>query len=76
MAEVHHAGQTLDNSALVICEDHEYHMLLEVQGRAFDACSHADWRKCRYCKRYAPLGELIRDGSRNSYRHSEGCGND
>lgn len=60
-AEVHHVnGDGTDNSPgnLVICEDHEYHMLLEKRKKALDACGHADWLKCYICKEWAPLDDL------------------
>jgi len=40
------------NSNLVICQDRAYHMLLEQRTRAFNACGHAKWRKCVFCKQY------------------------
>lgn len=52
-AEVHHVDEVRSNnvpSNLVICPDHAYHMLLHVRTTALDACGHADWRKCSFCK--------------------------
>ncbi|MCF8532418.1 MAG: HNH endonuclease [Reyranella sp.] len=54
-AEVHHINgvpSDNDNSNLVACEDRAYHKLLHRRQRALDACGHADWRKCPYCKLY------------------------
>lgn len=55
-AEVHHGNQIKKdnrNANLVICEDHCYHMFLERRTRAFNACGHANWRKCVYCGIYS-----------------------
>jgi hypothetical protein len=41
-----------ENSNLVLCQDQAYHMLIERRARAFNACGHARWRKCQYCKMY------------------------
>lgn len=52
---VHHVnGNGLDNRPdnLVVCPDQNYHLLLHVRQRAYDACGHADWRKCKFCKQY------------------------
>jgi hypothetical protein len=60
-AEVHHAdGDPKNNSRqnLVICENHEYHMLLHRRSNAYRACGHPDWRRCPYCHQYNPLSEL------------------
>lgn len=54
-AEVHHVDGDRDKNAnrnLVVCQDHKYHMLLEVRTRAFRACGHADWRRCYICKKW------------------------
>ncbi len=54
-AEVHHVDENpLNNKPqnLVICEDRTYHWLLHQRARALKACGHADWLKCRICKKY------------------------
>lgn len=54
-AEIHHInGDRMDNSAnnLVICQDRAYHMLLHRRTEALKICGHADWRKCKICKKY------------------------
>jgi HNH endonuclease len=55
LIEVHHIDGNENNndpSNLVICPNHAYHMLLERRGRAYRACGHADWLKCKFCKKY------------------------
>ena len=37
---------------LVVCENYAYHMLLHQRIRALEACGHATWRICKYCKEY------------------------
>lgn len=54
-AEIHHVnGNPADNQPenIVICPNHEYHMLLHQRERALNACGHADWRPCRICALY------------------------
>lgn len=51
-AEVHHInGDPSDNrpSNLLICPDHEYHMLIHQRQRAMDATGNPDHRPCRIC---------------------------
>ena len=63
-AKVHH--HTPDQ--LVICEDQGYHMLLHQRQRAYDACGHAHWRKCRICKEYDPPDKLVFYGSHSLHK--------
>jgi hypothetical protein len=54
-AIVHHLDEDKlnnDPSNLVVCPDDAYHFLLHQRQRALDACGHADWRKCPFCKEY------------------------
>lgn len=54
-AAVHHLdGNSLNNTPqnLLVCPNHAYHMLIEARTRAYEACGHADWAKCQYCKQY------------------------
>ena len=37
---------------LVVCQDQSYHLFLHRRKRAYEACGHADWRKCVHCKNY------------------------
>ncbi len=60
---IHHPTHNrFDNSSLVICENTGYHNLLHQRERAYLVCGHATWRKCQYCKKYAPLDILITSG--------------
>lgn len=47
-----------DKIQLVICEDQDYHMVLHQRTRALRACGHANWRKCKLCKRYGSVERL------------------
>lgn len=54
-AELHHIdGNPANNEPgnLVICPNHEYHMLLHQRTRALEACGNAGWRKCKICCTY------------------------
>jgi hypothetical protein len=57
-AIVHHYPKNPSNQ-LVICPDMAYHMLLHVRQRAFNACGHANWRKCKICKQYDEPSNLF-----------------
>lgn len=47
-AVVHHHTPT----QLVVCQDQAYHMLIHKRTKAYNECGHANWLKCRYCKKY------------------------
>ncbi len=54
-AVIHHVDNNTsndNNNNLVICENDTYHILLHLRQRAYNACGHATWRKCKYCKKY------------------------
>ena len=53
--EVHHKnGDPSDNDIdnLVLCRDHEEHMILHQRQRALEACGNPDFRPCRICGTY------------------------
>jgi hypothetical protein len=63
--EVHHKNRNpTDNdlSNLVLCANHEEHMVLHQRERASDACGNPDHRPCRIC------GEYDATGNMNPYR--------
>lgn len=64
-AEVHHVDEDKlnnDPGNLVICPDRAYHMLIHQRTDALNACGHADWLKCPYCKEYdAPDNMRIKE---------------
>jgi len=52
---IHHLDKNQannSNSNLVLCENDAYHQLLHMRKRAYDACGHANWLRCKYCKKY------------------------
>lgn len=54
-AVIHHFDPTdklTNKGTLVVCQDATYHALIEQRTRAYNACGHASWRKCRECKQY------------------------
>src|SRR5882672_3785136 len=76
-ANVHHIDANRMNNDprnLVVCPSKSYHWLIEMRGRAYDACGHADWVKCRYCGQYDnPKNMFIRNNpGRKAEGHPEG----
>ena len=61
-AVVHHHNGTKDSGPLVICQHNAYHRVLHRRKRALDACGHASWRKCKYCKQYADPKNMLKNG--------------
>jgi HNH endonuclease len=82
-AEVHHVnGRRADNAPqnLVICPDNAYHTLLHVRAEAYRACGHADWRRCKFCRRWDRPAQLYihernayHRACRVAYRREHGC---
>jgi hypothetical protein len=73
---VHHVDGNPQNnmhSNLVICLK-GYHELLHMRTRAYEACGHADWRKCLHCEKYDNPENMLRKKNRHpsdSYYHKE-----
>jgi len=70
-ALVHHVDEDRlnnDPSNLVICPDDAYHRLLHQRASALDACGHADWRKCPFCKHYSAPETMLH--SSNFFYHA------
>lgn len=52
---IHHVDGDRSNDSpknLIVCENDSFHKTLERRTRAFQACGHADWEKCYFCKEY------------------------
>lgn len=67
---VHHWNRVRSdnrNPNLVVCQDQAYHSLLHQRMRALAACGHANWLKCKFCKRY-DSPEMITDGCHRECR--------
>jgi len=56
--EIHHFPNRKEFTHIVICQDSQYHNLLDRRYRAFRICSHANWRKCTFCKQYDSVNNL------------------
>jgi len=77
---VHHVNKNKkDNHTpfnLVICQDNTYHLYLHQRMRAYKACGHANWLRCRYCKEYdEPKNMTIRTYKNHSYAEHRKCNN-
>ena len=48
----------------VICQNQGYHLILHQRKRALEACGHANWLKCRFCKKHdAPKNMVVKQRS-------------
>lgn len=65
-SQVHH----FDNHQLVICQDISYHKLLHRRQKAYEACGHANWRKCWICKKYDDPKNMVTYPKRSAYHRS------
>jgi hypothetical protein len=80
-AVVHHTNKNhADNFSpfnLVICQNNTYHLYLHKRQRAYEACGHADWLRCRYCKKYDdPQNMVCRSYNNHAYADHKSCDND
>lgn len=65
---VHHENGSKNSGSLIICQDQSYHMLLHQRERALKECGHANWRKCKFCKKYDdPINLYISPSRKNVY---------
>jgi hypothetical protein len=56
-AVVHHFNEIKSdnrNRNLIVCQDEAFHKLLHRRQRAFNACGHVDWVRCRFCGEWWP----------------------
>lgn len=76
-AEVHHFdGNRFNNSPqnLVICPSRAYHFLLHTRQKALNAVGNANWKRCRYCKKWDEPNNLTLStfsNGRNNAQHKE-----
>jgi hypothetical protein len=81
---VHHLdGDGTNNRTdnLVVCPNTEYHCLLHIRADALNSCGNANYRKCKFCKKYddpkdmvnidksRPNGKYIHKVCRLQYEH-------
>lgn len=74
-AHVHHVnGDKSDNRSenLVVCQDNSYHKLLHFRQKALDACGHAGWRQCCFCRQWCEPSEM---SDHNSKWYHRACRN-
>jgi hypothetical protein len=50
--QIHHMGDSEDNSKIIICQDQQYHFLIHSREKAMLACGNPAWRKCKFCQKY------------------------
>lgn len=70
--EIHHVdgdGTNNRHSNLVVCENHAYHHLLHVRGRALYGSGNPSWRKCSICHQYEKQENLYSNPANSSYQH-------
>lgn len=70
---IHHGNEARGdnrNHNLVICQDNAYHKLLHMRKKALEKSGNANNRKCKYCKKYDSIDNMIRQSvNKNSYYH-------
>ncbi len=70
-AVVHHVNSTTNSGPLVVCQNKSYHTILHLRERALKVCGHANWRKCRICKKYDAPEKLHINEKWNNIYHRE-----
>jgi hypothetical protein len=69
-AVVHHVdGNKLNNvnSNLCIFPSNSYHIFIHARMKALEECGNANYRKCKFCKKYDDQNNLILDKCRWSF---------
>ena len=56
--QVHHYGDKLDNSKIVICEDQHYHNMIHTRTDSLLYSGDVNRRKCKFCKEYDDIDNL------------------
>jgi hypothetical protein len=75
-AVIHHIDGNWRNnepSNLLVCENDTYHQLIHRRARALQACGHASWRKCCYCKNYDDPKNLSFSGNKTVKIYHKKC---
>lgn len=71
---IHHVNSIRHDNRhcnLVVCPDGAYHGLLHRRTRALDACGHADWSKCKFCKQWDDPKNLYMGGGLPNISHKK-----
>lgn len=61
-AVVHHVDPTdkkTNTGPLVVCQDAEYHSIIERRTRAYYGCGNANWLRCKVCKQWDDPANII-----------------
>ena len=58
---------------IVICESQEYHSLLHIRQRAYEATGNARKRKCRYCQQWDDPENMAKRPSRGDGFYHRAC---
>lgn len=58
---------------IVICNDQNYHLLLHFRAKALKTCGNANWKRCKFCKKFDDPSnmKLQLDRGRQSFHHKE-----
>ena len=75
---VHHVDEDRSKNSpsnLVVCENNTYHLFLHRRMKALKVCGYANWRKCRFCKKYDDPENMCIYLPRNAAWHTK-CQNE